>query len=212
MTNFWYGPSPAQWQACLQHIRSLEQQLERLRQQLDSLNGEIDELKKRTPIHVEYHFDQLKVSRLEGTLNIGLSPQGMQPPESFEVPAPGMWKAADGGQQDDDADRVRALQREAAAFMENEAPALLVRMTEASGTPLDEAHRNLILKDIKSQLNARVHYYAKTVSYPADGAEEERQIWGNTVMEKTKRDVEKAIAAYLNGLKKTPETKEGDRT
>ncbi|MBN2984474.1 MULTISPECIES: spore germination protein GerPC [Cohnella] len=210
MTNFWYGPSPAQWQACVQHIRNLEQRLEELRNQLQAMQNEMQELKKTPPVHVEYHFDQLKVSRLDGTLNIGLSPQGMQAPESFDVSAPGMWTApANGGDAEDE--QIRALQREAATYMDSEAPAMLDELSDRMGVPLDGAHRKLIVKDIKSQLNPRVHYYAKNVRYPANGTDAEKQGWKDSVMQKTKRDIEAAISAYLNGMNGKSESK-GDET
>lgn len=92
MNNPWYGYSASpDAQLLFQRIQELEQRLEQSIQRTEQLEKELAELRSKPPIHVEYHFDQLKVSRLDGTLNIGLSPQAMKDIESFEVPAPGMW-------------------------------------------------------------------------------------------------------------------------
>lgn len=92
MNNPWYGYSAsADGQLLYQRIQELEQRLEQSIRRTEQLEKELAELRSKPPIHVEYHFDQLKVSKLDGTLNIGLSPQAMKDIESFEVPAPGMW-------------------------------------------------------------------------------------------------------------------------
>lgn len=96
MTQTWYGsPQPFDWQSWFERFRQLEQQVQQTATQMDAMQREIAELKNRTPVHVEYHFDQLKISRLEGTLNIGLTPQGVQGIEQFDVSGgAGKWSPA----------------------------------------------------------------------------------------------------------------------
>lgn len=56
----------------------LERLLESLDRQVDKMARLLEEQRGKPPLTVEYHFDQLKVEKLEGTLNIGLSPDGEQ--------------------------------------------------------------------------------------------------------------------------------------
>jgi spore germination protein PC len=160
-------------------------------------------LKNKPPVHVEYHFDQLKVSRLEGTLNIGLTPQGVQSMEDLDLPVPGTWTSASApvpGAQDEAMQRIRGLQTEAAEDVDRNLPAALRRLADQMKAPIDEPHIRLIVDDIKKQLNSRVQYYARTLPYPEQGSEEERTGWSRTVLDKTKRDVEIAISQYLHNL------------
>ena len=51
----------------------------------------MQELTEKPPVNIEridYHFDQLKIERLEGTLNIGLNPSDLQNMDEFRIPTP----------------------------------------------------------------------------------------------------------------------------
>jgi spore germination protein PC len=91
----WHGyaaPADSQlWAQTVQTVQTMEKRLEELAGRLDAAEKKLAELQDKSPVHVEYHFDQLKVSRLDGTLNIGLTPQAMKDVDSFEIPVPGMW-------------------------------------------------------------------------------------------------------------------------
>ncbi|SDW58139.1 spore germination protein GerPC [Paenibacillus sp. CF384] len=78
-------PTPWQlWNAFSQHIHKVQCQLDeqqavinRLSKQLEALNARLDAAESKPSYHIDtiqYHFDQLKVEKLDGTLNIGLTP------------------------------------------------------------------------------------------------------------------------------------------
>jgi len=199
----WNGiPSPAteDWSQWMQRLYQTELRLQQLTEKMQEVQKQLDEVKSKPPLHVEYHFDQLKVNRLEGTLNVGMSPPGMPGIESFETPDPACWKP-DAGPVDESETQLRGLQREMNAFMDQEAADALVSLERQYGIPLDEEHRRKVLQDVKNQINERVRYYAKTAPYPAQGTEEERQKWAASVKDKTKRDIQAAFSAYLYKLK-----------
>src|SRR5690606_6512155 len=81
-----------------------EQTLNRLSERLEQVERQLEEFRNKTPMHIEYHFDQLKVNELKGTLNVGLSPQGAQGIDSFETPF-GQWPQAGGTISDVNDDR-----------------------------------------------------------------------------------------------------------
>ncbi|WP_274650421.1 spore germination protein GerPC [Paenibacillus humicola] len=74
------------WTALSQHLSRLQQTLVRQQEELVRLSRQVDELNTRVqaaeakPMYhidsLEYHFDQLKVEKLDGTLNIGMTPPG----------------------------------------------------------------------------------------------------------------------------------------
>ena len=58
---------------------------------INKLSKEIDALKDKPPINVErleYKFDQLKIEKLDGTLNIGINPADLNNIEDMEIPTP----------------------------------------------------------------------------------------------------------------------------
>ncbi|WP_082234683.1 spore germination protein GerPC [Halobacillus massiliensis] len=64
-------------------IQQMMQQMKEQQKLIDQLTQKIEQLQSQEPPprtvieKIEYHFDQLKIETLEGTLQIGLTPQGM---------------------------------------------------------------------------------------------------------------------------------------
>ncbi|WP_373230523.1 spore germination protein GerPC [Cohnella sp.] len=196
-------PSVQDWSGWAQRLHQTEQQLQRMNEQLAGLQKKLDEIQNKPPFHIEYHFDQLKVNRLEGTLNVGLSPQGIQGIESFEAPDPASWKVTS-DQPEVMETPIHDLQNEMNAYMNDNSANMLMAMERQYGVSLEEDHRQRVLDDVRKQLNDRVHYYARTAPYPSKGTDEELQKWSDTIKEKTKRDIQGALSAYLSKLKQQP--------
>lgn len=199
----WSHPSPCPYPYPLpdgtdlqQRLSRAEQTLSRLSERLEQAERQLEELKNKAPMHIEYHFDQLKVNELRGTLNVGLSPQGAQGIESFEAPI-AQWPETGGTAAGPDSGPIALLVRQMEAYMDTDAPAILSGLEQQFEIRLDQAHRDRLLADVKGQLRERVHYYAKISPYPAEGAEEERRIWRQNVIDRTTRDIHSALSAYV---------------
>lgn len=187
------------WQVQLteQRLQTALAQIEAMQKQLDAVQKQFDDLQKKPPVHVEYHFDQLKVSRLDGTLNIGLTPQGQQGDiDSLETPVPGMWTPP-GQQPDEMADQIGTLQQQALAFMDEDAQSELMRLSLQHQTPLERDQALAVVQDVKAQIKERVHHYARTSPFPQPGRNEERLQWQEDILQKTKKDVLSAFESYL---------------
>lgn len=69
-------------------IQKHSQQIMMLEKRLNELQQEIQMIKDKPTTNIEridYQFDQLKIERLEGTLNIGLNPSDPNSVQNFEV-------------------------------------------------------------------------------------------------------------------------------
>ncbi|MFD0670564.1 spore germination protein GerPC [Cohnella sp. GCM10027633] len=187
------------WPTLLQRFYRSEQQLQLLMIQMQTMQKQIEDIKSQPPLHVEYHFDQLKVNRLEGTLNVGITPQGMPSIESLETPGAPCWKVEPSPQGADD-DPVRGMQAEIGAYMDREGARALIALERQYAIPLDEDHRAKVVEDVRRQLNERVRYYVTMKPPPKDGSEEDQGKWRAEIKEKTTRDINGAFAAYLQKL------------
>ncbi|MFC5701087.1 spore germination protein GerPC [Cohnella faecalis] len=204
MSNAWnWSPYTQEWADLLLRLQQSEQLVQQLGDQLKQLQKELSDLKAKPPLHIEYHFDQLKVNRLEGTLNVGLSPQGIGGIDSFDTPATGCWNVVQESKPASDDAQIEAIQGEMARYMDETAFGALQGLEQSLGIPLDAAHRQKVVEDVKGQLNDRVRYYAKTAAYPAEGTDEARQKWRSDIEQKTYRDIQSAFSAYLTKLKQT---------
>lgn len=218
MNSVWYYPhgQPEPWLARLQaleeqcrayaaRVDALERQLSDAKQREDQLQAAIagvqsrlDEVQRQPPVHVEYHFDQLKVSRLDGTLNIGISPgpgsgAGV---ESFEVPAPGMWQTPSVGSEGAEA-HIPGLLQQGAAFMDQEAPADLSAVAEQNGLAFQPSELRRVTEDVKAQMSARLQYYARTTPLPEQPGDGGLAQWKQDVLNKFKRDARAAFENYV---------------
>jgi spore germination protein PC len=204
--NYPYAPQPLpDGSDPAQRLLQAEESIRRLEERLKQAEKQLEELRARPPLHVEYHFDQLKVNELKGTLNVGLSPQGVQGIEALELPG-GMWNVAAEPQSEEP---IPQLQQYMLDYMDREGPLLLTELEAERGMALDDTHRLRLIADIKKQLNERVHYYGKTTPYPSAGSEQEKQEWKKSVADRTIRDVRTALSTYLDKWKHSASGKKG---
>jgi spore germination protein PC len=195
-----YIPAAPNWSDWTSRLKQSEQKVQQMTEQLAGLQKQLEDIKNKPPLHIEYHFDQLKVNRLDGTLNVGLSPQGIQGIESFEAPDPASWKVTS-DQSEETEPPIRDLQNEMKAYINDNSTNVLIAMERQYGVPLEEDHRQRVLDDVKNQINERVHYYARIAPYPSKGTVEELQKWRDTIKEKTQRDIHGAFSDYLSKLR-----------
>ena len=211
--NWSYPCPPPDGTDFAKRVSQAEAAVRRLSERLDQIERQLEEVKARTPVHVEYHFDQLKVNELKGTLNVGLSPQGVQGIDSFETPQTGASPPAEGGLPVGLSTAINRpieeIARQMEVYMDTNAPVLLTGMERQLGLDLDHAHRLRLLTDVKRQLKERVHYYARMSAFPSDGTDQERLMWRQAIVDRTERDIQAAFSAYLNGWKQ--KTEKGQR-
>jgi len=193
------------WPTLLQRFYASERKLQQVTAQLQTIQKQLDDMKAKPPLHIEYHFDQLKVNRLEGTLNVGIAPQGMPDIESLETPGNAGWSVeqapADADDKDDD-DRLRSMQGEIYRYMDMEGAQALVALESRHGVALDEAHRAKVVRDVRGQLKERVRYYVTMKPFPKDGTKEDQRQWHDEIKSKTTRDINGAFSAYLQRVAK----------
>ncbi|MDO3678074.1 spore germination protein GerPC [Paenibacillus ehimensis] len=139
------------WQTS--RIRSLENKVESLSQELESVKKQ----RGVTIERIEYKFDQLKVEKLDGTLNVGLSPAGLgeQSVEDMEV----------GGEtiQTNTArsESFARIQQRVTDYLQHSCPAELVQLEEKHQVKLDEDATESIIGDLQGQIGQRIDYYLK---------------------------------------------------
>jgi len=180
--------------------------LEYMQHQLDQLHQGMSEWKEKQVPNViknEYHFDLLKVEKLEGTLNIGLNPKGNDSPISDMSIGSGQEGQA---QEESGQPLFERVQKAVYRFLDKDAYKLLQRIEEECGYPLDPAYRKFILEDIKKQIDPRIRYYLGQLD--TDELEPEQiDAWVEKVVQKVKRDIENTCVSFIQHL---PRQMEGD--
>jgi spore germination protein PC len=199
-------------------------QIERLETQLAQLLGKFKALEAKPTYTIEninYRFDQLKVEKLEGTLNIGMTlPGGENGDGSFpgagEVEqltvgdGPNYYPDAPSSTQPQPEGPFRELSKRLDGYVASEGERRLLGHEMELGMQLDVHHRRSVLEDVRKQLPARIRHYIQQMT-----REEQEQARSNPgdmterIFQKTKRDAEAAIAAYMRQLKTAHPPSEG---
>lgn len=186
-----------------EYLHVQNQHMEAMRTLIEKLKQDVDELKeKQAPppvIKHEYKFDLLKVERLEGTLNIGLNPNGAEGGMG-EVSVP---PRTEGGIQpssrNGDTPAFSRVQKEIHDFLGHEAYDVLKRIEEAEDYPLDDTYRAFIIDDIKRQIDPRIRHYLNQ-SQAEDWEPEQLDALCHNTVEKVKRDIERTCETFVKNL------------
>lgn len=199
------------WSLEVQHkLKEQQEQLEALEAKVSALCEQVKQLEARPTYNIEsieYHFDQLKVEKLDGTLNIGMTAPGTGDDafpgsiEQISVSKPQVFPSADptitppsGVYNDISADMNR--------YLDDEAPQRLLSFENELCIPLDPYHRRIIIEDIRKQMPTRINYYmheAEKGTADQFSATDDASVAAN-VLAKTRRDADAALLAYMRQL------------
>jgi len=207
-----------------QTVNQLQQTVNQLQQTVTKLQTDISSVKEQSRIHIdkiEYNFDQLKVEKLDGTLTIGLNPSTLRGIEDFSVNGtpvgsdgfPGFMNEsmAEAGPESGpgmpgqpSAASGSAIQQDVSSgidqYLQQEVQADLRSLEQKYRQPLDDGYRELILDDIRKQLDTRIQHYVN--QYRGVGFKEPMEAITTGIMEKTKQDILSALETYIASLPK----------
>ncbi len=175
------------------------QEMHLLMKRLEQDIGQLKEQRINKIDKVEYNFDQLKVEKLEGTLNIGLTPadQGEIGQMAVEGKAPYTGSVQTGSDPSDQLD-LAPLFMDLDHYLHRELPELIVQMENRYQINLEPEYRKMMQDDIKRQMDARVQTYVgqyKKNNYPVN--KEEMKTW---VMGKIRNDVEEGVRIHCENM------------
>jgi len=186
-------PSLEQYiQTIFEQMRWQTDKLNALEQTVLVLRAEIDVLKNQKNVHidkVEYKFDQLKVEKLEGTLNIGISPGNI---DDLDI-------------QDDDPGEPNAMQQpelyrqiseQIHSQLQQDVPQEIQAAERNISFSLDRIHRKLVEDDVAKQLDMRIRHYLEQ-AMPTVTAENSQTVQ-DSIYQKVKQDIQAAVMNYFD--------------
>ncbi|GLV65127.1 germination protein PC [Bacillus mycoides] len=186
----------------LQQALQIQQQtILNLEDQVRLLQEELNELKSRPSSSigkVEYKFDQLKVENLNGTLNIGLNPfstKGQQI-EDFQVDTETLKVNPE---TETNPDFYQGILQEMHRYLDEEAYSRILHFEQEERTPLDEMYRQMMVDDIKKQMEHRLPYYLSQVqSY--EGISTDPDYLRDVIIQAMKQDIDKAFLSFIQHI------------
>jgi spore germination protein PC len=177
---------PFQAQQLFHHLNWQAQMLIHLDQSIQNLHHEIETLtKSSTPTigRIDYKFDQLKIEKLEGILNIGISPQTGKSIEDFSVNGqPLAGRSIESSNED--TSYYTSIQKKINDYLDTDLPIELQRLSTEYRLTLDYEKHTFIIEDLRKQIDERIlHYCSEAV-----------------ITEKVKNDILNGLKSYLSKL------------
>lgn len=175
-------------------LKKQEEQIAKLEKKNGELSEAIHTLKNQPPINVEridYHFDQLKIERLDGTLNIGLNPQDLQGMDELSIPQPNFR----GGTNNVNSNQLTQLQKRINTYLDEELPLFIESVKKEKQFELDDSYTNFIKEDIRKQLPDRLAFYSQKLGRQGrelSVEEEEKFIYQHMI-----QDIQQAIYSFF---------------
>jgi spore germination protein PC len=183
-------------QAQYQQIQQLNAAIQQLSRDVNQWNG-----KAAQPpvIQNEYNFDLLKIERLEGTLNIGIKPDGNGADASIEELAVGQSMEVPSLIEKQHPDLYKGIQKQVNDYWDHEAYSALKKLESQYQYPLDDPYRTFIVDDVKKQIDKRISYYLNQIK-SEELRPEEADHYRQPVFEKVKYDIEKTFETFIRNL------------
>lgn len=184
------------------YILTQAEKVAELEKTLESMRQELNALKEQKRVHIdkiEYKFDQLKVEKLDGTLNIGITPQ------SIDELAVEKDSEKDSDHQEDEQPVKPAavyqedVQRELDQYLDKDVSEQITQFEQNAEFNLDPWHRMMIIDDLRRQMKERMLHYFHQME-PGASADQLSSI-KDSVLFRTKTDIQKAVNLYFNKLK-----------
>jgi len=182
-------------------VLNQQKRISKLEKLVEELKNNVDEMNHQTPVHIDridYHFDQLKIERLEGTLNIGINPNDAQNMDEFSVNGdhPIQFEHLLRNNQQ----LFHEVEQSLYQYVGTELPNLIDETRTKLHSTLDESHIPVIQQDIVKQIPNRVQYYfnkhQKELNHMND---HEKQLF---VLNHIKKDIEQAVYTFIEQNKK----------
>ncbi|MBU5211809.1 spore germination protein GerPC [Heyndrickxia oleronia] len=191
-------------QKLYQYIQYQQKKLSQFEKMINKLSKEIDALKDKPPINVErleYKFDQLKIEKLDGTLNIGINPADLNNIEDMEIPTPQMQPNF----ITNPAFKQNLLGR-LGQYISKDVNSVIHDTEQQLGYRLDTKYRDFIIEDLQKQLPQRVDYFINILAGENHGNVTQEELL-NQVFARLKADIDQAVYMFISKL---PNNMNGD--
>ncbi|UOQ43477.1 spore germination protein GerPC [Halobacillus salinarum] len=169
----YYQPWQAWFQQMMQYMQKQQEMIDQLTDKVEQLQSNE---KPQTVIEkIEYHFDQLKIETLEGTLQIGLTPNGSDYSELGELYSNNHTAQA-------------PIQHTLQDYMTTDIPQWMDRYVKDHDVSISDTHKEQIINDVRKQLPQRVQHYQQ--EYP--------DLDETTMLHRIQEEVRHSLGQYLN--------------
>ncbi|KKO51346.1 spore germination protein GerPC [Paenibacillus sp. DMB20] len=175
-------------------LRAQSMRLEQIENHLKELRREVERLmnQNQTNIeHIDYHFELLKIEKLEGTLNIGLTPNEGKNLEEITVngqmigPLPAQYSHL-----------YNDIQQPVIHYLQNEVPNQFYRAAKERNINLNKHQVQLAIQDLQKQTDHRIYAYLEQSTAISEEQRNNEEI-SRSIISQVIQDINAAVKQYI---------------
>ncbi|GAA0314435.1 spore germination protein GerPC [Bacillus carboniphilus] len=171
--------------------------IQKLEKEIEVLKKLVNELHSRPTLHVdkiEYKFDQLKVETLEGTLNVGLTPQDLQNMDEFVT---GQHPTPSPSTDPKNIVLQDLVEQNMNQYMDQTIPQIISDTQNQLGITADDQYVDFIRNDIKNQLKTRIQHHIKQLPHHVIQQEPQEQVV-EMVSQRLKGEIQQGVFSFFS--------------
>ncbi|MFB4167130.1 spore germination protein GerPC [Virgibacillus sp. JSM 102003] len=169
------------------YMYNLLQRIDEQDRKIRSLESRVEKFEQKEPNHnniekVEYHFDQLKIENLDGTLHIGLSPNDLKNIEDLSVPT---------GKTPFKQQLLTDLNR----YLKEDGTNLIQNLADQNNFSIDNTDPSILIEDMAKQLPERIAFYEEESKRSKQELSDEQK--KQFITEQIKNEIHHSLTTYM---------------
>ncbi len=189
-------------QQLYQYLETQQRKLTELELRIVELQDGLDGMKRENSgkvERIEYKFDQLKVERLEGTLNIGITPTGGVEPTAIEDFSINKNTIDVPIASQHDPILFESIKNAIYQYLNRDCFQVMAAYEQQYNYPLDTSYRNFIIDDVRKQIDSRIQYYLRGTNVTERNEETLKEIEEVTI-NNVINDINRTIEQFIKHL------------
>ncbi|ULO10082.1 hypothetical protein H1230_15700 [Paenibacillus sp. 19GGS1-52] len=184
-------------QQVFNELRTQAQKLQQLEKQLEELQKDVETLKNNKSAAIgpiNYHFEQLKIEKLEGTLNIGITPNEGNHLDEAVVNGQTIGSQSQDTEKQALSEKIRP---ELAAYLQNEVPEQFVRRAKERKANINPQYIQMVTQDLEQQMDGRIEEYLSQLPVVQENRDNIEEVCASIVSQ-IKRDIDTAVQRHMD--------------
>ena len=182
------------------YLEKQEQRILTLEAEIHSLAAKLQQMTNQRSVtieKIEYKFDQLKIEKLDGTLNIGVNPGDIE--EFVDSTVSNMSSSSPTTFTTEQREIVTSqITAEVSAFIDRELTEMIAQHETQTGERFEGQYDNFIREDLFKQLPERIEFYLN--HHPYNKNVEQANEYTEKIIEQIKTDISQAIYHFLQNV------------
>ncbi|AOZ91027.1 spore germination protein GerPC [Paenibacillus crassostreae] len=181
-------------QQLFNELRMQSDKIQQLEKRYGELQSEIEHLKNKKSANIgpiNYHFEQLKIEKLEGTLNIGINPNEGNNFEEVMVNGQPI-----GTNEAENKALYEKIHPTVKQYVQEEVPKQLAYLASERNLNMNPQFIHMVTQDLQQQMDGRINEYLGQMPKLKERSETDEEVC-NSIIKQIQVDIDIAVKRHM---------------